>query len=145
MFERLAPGFDYFAHYAGKSLLVEAAIRHETVARGRAPPAWNFRDVNVEPQAEMGEPMRNLPVELPVRRFNRRLPCRQGRVQMDLPTGSGYFRHAAEEPLGRPGADENRAVPAAHEKDSALAQRPCPPRRLARQAFGAAGMAATKF
>jgi hypothetical protein len=56
-FGRLAHGFDYFAHYAGKSFLVEAALGHEPVARGRAPPACNFRDIDVEPQGEMGERM----------------------------------------------------------------------------------------
>lgn len=34
----LAHGFNYFAHDVGKSLPVEATIRHETVAGWRAPP-----------------------------------------------------------------------------------------------------------
>ena len=80
VFERLAHGFDYFAHDAGKSLLVEAALGHETVARWRAPPAWNFRHINVEPQGEMGERMGDTLIELPVGRFNRRLACHRGRV-----------------------------------------------------------------
>src|ERR1700730_2167629 len=142
----VAHSLDHLAHDAGKSLLVEAAIGHETVAGWRALPACNFRDVNVEPQSDMGDRMRDTLFELPVRRFYRRLPCRQGRIEMGLPTTSGYFRHAAEEPFGRPGADEDRTIPAAHEKGGASAQRPLRARRPARQAFGAArGMAATKF
>jgi hypothetical protein len=46
----LPHGIDHLAHDAGKSLLVEAAIRHEMVACWRAPPAWNFRHINVETQ-----------------------------------------------------------------------------------------------
>ena len=46
----LAHGIDHLAHDAGKSLLVEAALRHETVARWRAPPACNFRHINGETQ-----------------------------------------------------------------------------------------------
>ena len=142
----LAHGYDDFAHDVGKSLLVEAAIRHETVAGGRAPPVCNFRHINVELQGEMREPMRNLVIEFPVRGLNWRLFFRRGRVEIGFPIGSGYFRHATEQPISRPRADEDRSVLAAHEKRGATAQRLVAPWRLARQVLGVAGrVAATKF
>ncbi len=59
-------------------------------------------------------------------------------VKIRRPFRRRHFRHAAEEPLRRPGAHQQISVGAAHDKSRAAAQDAFPFRHAARKAFGVA-------